>query len=344
MSDDLLTLSRKAWGDLESLHVVGYFAPEVTKEYTDLGLHKRLSYFPARAAAFGEAGPGLTIATFYVFAPWLVEAALPGGVVDDHTGAAGRGPALRDGRRSRPDPRQSRRRRGPADRPVGVRGLTPQGRPLYAAHAELPWPDDDLLGLWHAATLVREHRGDGHVSVLQTAGLDPVESTVLGGIYSGTTRFLRKTRGWSDEEYDAATDRLRGRGWLDADGGLTDRGPRREAAHRGRHGPAGPRGLGAHRRGAHGPAARAGEAASARGHGLRRPRRGQPRVTRSGGGRPWRVTSAAAVRVVRWVSSARGGPRSRWPWSRWCCRSRRGATRPAGPGPARGRGRRPRPA
>ena len=35
---------------------------------------------------------------------------------------------------------------------------------------------------------------------------------MLGGLCSGTTRFLRKTRGWSDEEYDAATDRLRGRG------------------------------------------------------------------------------------------------------------------------------------
>ena len=224
MSDDLLTLSRKAWGDLESLHVVGYFAPEVTKEYTDLGLHKRLSYFPARAAAFGEAGPGLTIATFYVFAPWLVEAALPAAW---STTTPAR---LVEARRSGMAAALARILGSPdvgealAIARSACEGLTPQGRPLYAAHAELPWPDDDLLGLWHAATLVREHRGDGHVSVLQTAGLDPVESTVLGGIYSGTTRFLRKTRGWSDEEYDAATDRLRGRGWLDADGGLTDRG------------------------------------------------------------------------------------------------------------------------
>lgn len=77
MDADPLPVSRQAWGDLETLHVVGYFAPEVTSEYVELGLHPRLSYFPARAAAFGEAGPGLTIATFYVFAPWLVEAVLP---------------------------------------------------------------------------------------------------------------------------------------------------------------------------------------------------------------------------------------------------------------------------
>ena len=48
------SLSRKAWGDLEVLHVVGYFAPEVRNRYVELGLHPRLSYFPARAAAFGR--------------------------------------------------------------------------------------------------------------------------------------------------------------------------------------------------------------------------------------------------------------------------------------------------
>ncbi len=224
MDPELLALSRKAWGDLEALHVVGYFAPEVTAAYVDLGLHPQLSYFPARAAAFGEAGPGLTIATFYVFAPWLVEAALPAAwatttpaeVVEARR--AGMSAVL--GRLlGTPDVAEAL-----AIAREVCAGLTPQGRPLYAAHAGLAWPDDDLLALWHAATLVREHRGDGHVSVLQTAGLDPVEATVLGGIYASSTTFLRKTRGWSDEEYAAATGRLRERGWLDAEGGFTDQG------------------------------------------------------------------------------------------------------------------------
>ncbi len=102
--------------------------------------------------------------------------------------------------------------------------MTRAGRPLYAAHADLAWPEDDLLGLWHAATLIREHRGDGHVAVLQQAGVDPVEATVLGGAWSGTMRFLRKTRGWSDEEYAAASDRLRERGLLDDAGEFTAQG------------------------------------------------------------------------------------------------------------------------
>ena len=224
MDDDLLPLSRKAWGALEVLHVVGYFAPEVTQEYVDLGLDPRLSYFATRAAAFGEASPELTVATFYVFAPWLVEAALPSAwetttpaamVTARRTGMA----AALERVLGRPDVTEALA----IARDVCA-GLSPQGRPLFAAHAALPWPDEGLLALWHAATLVREHRGDGHVSVLQVAGLDPVEATVVGGLYSSSTRFLRKTRGWSDDEYDAAADRLRTRGWLDADGQLTDRG------------------------------------------------------------------------------------------------------------------------
>jgi len=224
MDAELLPLSRKAWGDLEVLHVVGYFAPEVTDAYVALGLHPRLSYFPARAAAFGKAGPGLTIATFYVFAPWLVEAALPSAwetttpeklVEVRRAGiSAALGKTL-----GRPDVAEAL-----AIAREVCEGLTPQGRPLYAAHAELPWPDDELVALWHAATLIREHRGDGHLSVLQHAGIDPVEATVLGGLYSSSAGFLRKTRGWSDEEYDAATGRLRDHGWLDADGGFTDDG------------------------------------------------------------------------------------------------------------------------
>jgi hypothetical protein len=221
---ELVALSRQAWGALETLHVVGYFAPEVRSRYVDLGLHPELSYFPARAAALGPAGPALTIATFYVFAPWLVEAALPAAwetvtpeqLVDARR--AGMADAL--GRvLGEPDVAEALA----LAREV-CQALTPQGRPLHAAHAALRWPQDDLVALWHAATLVREHRGDGHVAVLQHAGLDPVEATVLGGLHASTTRFLRRTRGWSDDEYDAASTRLRRRGWLDDEGRLSPEG------------------------------------------------------------------------------------------------------------------------
>ena len=103
-------------------------------------------------------------------------------------------------------------------------GLSAPGRPLYAAHAAQPWPQDDVVALWHAATLVREHRGDGHVALLLAAGLGPVEAMWLHGAYSQTLDFLRASRGWAEEDWDAAAQRLRDRGLMDADGGLTDAG------------------------------------------------------------------------------------------------------------------------
>src|SRR5690606_39515853 len=42
----------------------------------------------------------------------------------------------------------------------------PEGRPLFAAHADLPWPDGPVAAVWHGATLLREFRGDGHVAAL----------------------------------------------------------------------------------------------------------------------------------------------------------------------------------
>jgi hypothetical protein len=204
--------------------VIGYFAPETKQAYVDLGLHPRLSYFAARSAAFGPAEPAVAVATFYVFAPWLVGAALPAAWEV-----------------ATPDQVQEARRAGMAtalSRVLGepdvtealgiarrvCEGLTAHGRPLYAAHTTLPWPDDDLLALWHAATLIREHRGDGHVSVLHAAGLDPVESLVLGGLFASNTDFLKKTRGWSDEEWAAAEKRLQDRGLLTFDGRLSEQG------------------------------------------------------------------------------------------------------------------------
>jgi helix-turn-helix protein len=67
--------------------------------------------------------------------------------------------------------------------------------------------------------VLREHRGDGHVAALLTAGLDPVETLVLfvadNAMDAG---WLRKRRGWSDEEWSAASARLAERGLLDAAG------------------------------------------------------------------------------------------------------------------------------
>jgi hypothetical protein len=91
---------------------------------------------------------------------------------------------------------------------------------LFAAHAEQPWPEDGAaLQAWWAATLIREHRGDGHIAALLDAGVGPCEALVLQSTYTAIPReVLQGTRGWPDEEWALAVESLVEREWLDADG------------------------------------------------------------------------------------------------------------------------------
>jgi hypothetical protein len=99
------------------------------------------------------------------------------------------------------------------------------GRPLFAAHAALPWPEEPHLVLWHAATLLREFRGDGHVVSLLAAGLDGCEALVTMVASGAVERaVLEPHRGWTEQEWVDAGARLRERGWLDASDTLTEKG------------------------------------------------------------------------------------------------------------------------
>ena len=104
--------------------------PRSPRRTSTWGSTRRLSYFPARAAAFGEAGPGLTVATFYVFAPVAGRGGAARGVGDHHA-RAGWSQARRDGMAGPlgAAARRARRRRGAGDRPRRVRGADPAGPP-----------------------------------------------------------------------------------------------------------------------------------------------------------------------------------------------------------------------
>jgi hypothetical protein len=149
--DELRRLSRQCGRELETLHVVSYFAPEAIARYVQMGLHPELSYFPVRAAALGAAGPELAVATFYVFAPRLVRKALPAAwerVEPEQLIEARRAGTAATLRRILGAPEVSE---AVAIARRATAGLELAGHPLCAAHAGLPWPEDDLLALWHAA-------------------------------------------------------------------------------------------------------------------------------------------------------------------------------------------------
>jgi hypothetical protein len=98
------------------------------------------------------------------------------------------------------------------------------GRPLAAAWADVPRPGEPILDLWLATCVIRESRGDGHLALLVTEGIGPLEShLVTAGDRPEGRDALQGLRGWTEAEVDAAVEGLRGRGLLDADGRRTER-------------------------------------------------------------------------------------------------------------------------
>ncbi len=217
---------------LEPLHALGYFSPDVEEALAGIGLRRgRTPYFASRSAAMGRVGPGVVAATFYNFNPTLVAKCIPAAwdqvTPEDAIAARYRGIDASYQRLLGADLLASPEvAEAAALARRATEGCTAPGRPLYAGHADLPWPTSPHLVLFHALTLLREHRGDGHIAALLAAGLSGLEALVT---HCATGRgFLPEvaqfTRGWSDEQWAAATASLVDRGLLTVDGGLTDAG------------------------------------------------------------------------------------------------------------------------
>ena len=227
-------VSRQCWRATEPVHAQVYFAPEPKEELAALGhdlvANPAAGYFVPRSAAFGAVGPGAVVATFYSFAPPVVEVGLrdawvpatPSQVVEARWRGAER--ALRRMCGDLLDAPELADAVALARRAAD--GCTPDGRPLYAAHADLDWPESLPLQLFHAITLLREHRGDGHVAVLVAEGVSGLESAVLHVAQGDawTREPLRKRRAWTTAQWDAAVARLVDRGWLDDQERFTEQG------------------------------------------------------------------------------------------------------------------------
>ncbi|WP_139983317.1 SCO6745 family protein [Nocardioides litoris] len=186
-------------------------------------------YFAARAAPLGRPPAEVVDAIFYSFAP---------GEVARHV------PQVWD----RVAPEAARQARvagcvGVLRSALGDRATTPStvraadllvraatgapvaGRPLYAGLRGVPVPAEPVERLWHAADLLREHRGDGHVAALLTCGVGGTEAHVLWAAGEGTApRTFGRVHHLPARYLDAVIGGLRERGVLDEDEGLTDAG------------------------------------------------------------------------------------------------------------------------
>ncbi|MEU6084167.1 hypothetical protein [Streptomyces sp. NPDC047108] len=225
-------VGRRCHNVLNPLHSAIYFSADMAREMTSIGHDDpSAAYFAARAAAMGPVGPGAVTAAFYNFSHDLVARHVPGiwstaspqKTLDART--RGVDATLRrllgDEAVASPEMAEA----AELAMRAAEAGSRP-ARPLYAAHADLPVPEEPHLAFWHAVTLLREHRGDGHIAVLAGAELDALEAIVS---HSATgkgqqPKWLMRTRGWTTEDWSAAEDRLRTRGLMDAEGELTEDG------------------------------------------------------------------------------------------------------------------------
>ncbi|MFJ9469952.1 SCO6745 family protein [Streptomyces caniferus] len=220
--------ARSLWLLTEPLHAVCYFDDRCRALGKDLGLKGFwMGYFASRTAPLGAIEPAAATAVLGVFAPGMVARALPAAwsvvgpthVLDERGSRAAH--ALRG-----IDPELERTAAGLLPPLQTIVDEAPAlARPLFAANRELCDHADPVERLWQLATTVREFRGDAHLAVLADEGLDGCEALVLAVASGRVPRdTMRQDRGWSEEEWAAAADRLRARDLVDAQGDATDYG------------------------------------------------------------------------------------------------------------------------
>ena len=216
--------ARKTWRTLEPLHGMIYFVPEAAEAYARLGIAGRAGYFASRAAPMGAVTADVVVSTFFNFKPALVHEAIPSSwelaAPSDVVGArfaavdAAFRRLLGDAVVASEEMRRAAGLARTAAEAASASGL--EGRPLAAAHVDVGWPDEPHLQLWHAQSILREYRGDGHVALLVVHGLSGAEALVTHAAAGDVpAHVLRSSRGWPDAAWSTAADSLRNRGWLE---------------------------------------------------------------------------------------------------------------------------------
>ncbi|MDG2025970.1 MAG: hypothetical protein P8J50_02570 [Acidimicrobiales bacterium] len=224
---DSLDLVAKLGAITNMTHGFIYFAPEASEEYEAVGLPATYHYFASRGACFGPVPAGVIVATFFNFNPALVHDVIP----EAWTLAA---PADIQDARMRAAGRVLSRMCADSDVDIDAAtalagkmmdGLGDEGRALAAANRAVPEPDDPWERLWQRITVLREWRGDAHVSALVSAPVDPVEALALHAATDQVPKAaLVATRQWPEDKWNAGVERLIARGLLVGDGQFSDEG------------------------------------------------------------------------------------------------------------------------
>ncbi|MBK3639933.1 MarR family transcriptional regulator [Streptomyces sp. MBT33] len=224
--------ARRMFELLEPICLVTFFADECNEELAALG-HRTYwdGYFASRAAPLGRVPAEVVHAAFYSFADGEVARHIPSAwetiPPEASVAARERGSAaslrriLGDGTADSPGLARA------ADLTAKAAMSAPmEGRVMYAGMRTLPVPSDPVARLWHSATMLREHRGDGHVAALVGARIGGTEAHVLSALAQGIhpAESFGRLHHLPKARLAAVMDGLRERGLVDADGRFTDAG------------------------------------------------------------------------------------------------------------------------
>jgi hypothetical protein len=223
-------MARRMFEVVEPIGVIPYAADEPNEAMYALGFSDYWdTYFAGRAAPLGVVPAEVVDALFYSFAPGEVARHIPK-VWDTTT------PDAAIAARERGCVKALRRILGEqVDSPSFARAAelllkaatsAPlEGRPMYAALRGVPIPDEVVARLFHASSLLREHRGDGHIAALMGEGVGGLEAHVLYALDMDipAARFGRLHH-LPAAQLDAVIKGLRDRALIADDGWLSDAG------------------------------------------------------------------------------------------------------------------------
>src|SRR4051812_8537124 len=215
---------------VEPIGVIPYSADEPNEAMFALGFTNYWdTYFAGRAAPLGVTPAEVVDALFYNFAPGEVARHIPKvwrTTTPEAAIAARCLGCVKALRRILVDHVDSPAFPRTADLLLQAATSAPaEGRPMYAALRAVPVPDDAVARLFHAASLLREHRGDGHIAALMVEGVGRLEAHVLFALdMDMPAEKFGRIQHLPAGQLSAVTDGMRERGLIADDGWLSELG------------------------------------------------------------------------------------------------------------------------
>jgi hypothetical protein len=224
-------VARRLFELIEPICLVNFFSPEPNNSMAALGLRNYWDgYFAGRSAPLGRVPAEVVHAAFYSFTEGEVARHIPK-VWDTTT------PQAAHTAREQGCAAALRRILGDLVETPGLAHATEilavastsaptEGRFMYAGLRALPMPEEPVARLWHAANMLREHRGDGHVAALLCEQIGGTEAHVLSALASGIypAESFGRIHHLPQARLAEVMGGLRDRGLLDASGRFTDAG------------------------------------------------------------------------------------------------------------------------